>query len=316
MIIFHLGYPKAASTTLQTYFIKDKRINDIGRLRDDRGILKIINALKYDNEVEFTKNLQEYKRLLYSFYKPECLNIFSNEELLDPFKSHYIFDLINRVNLLTAKKNKILIIIRDQLDLIESLYSQEYIFFKNKIKLNNVNKYIEYLIENNFLEYYNFNNFCFENFQKFISILPLDDLIQTNSRSQIQMKKMFNSSSNNTFDINDIKSIFQINENVTNVSIKKERYIRIDDILTNYITNNIFFDFLIKISRRFFNYKKREVLRKTFNYLYLKLLKLTKKIMIIFNYGKINLSENNKNLLREYFFEKNKTFNKKLDNFF
>ena len=130
MIIFHLGYPKAASTTLQTYFIKDKRINDIGRLRDDRGILKIINALKYDNEVEFTKNLQEYKRLLYSFYKPECLNIFSNEELLDPFKSHYIFDLINRVNLLTAKKNKILIIIRDQLDLIESLYSQEYIFFK------------------------------------------------------------------------------------------------------------------------------------------------------------------------------------------
>ena len=284
-------------------------------MRNDSGIIRITNALRYDNEVEFTKNIHEYKELLYSFYKPGYLNIFSNEELLNPFKSNYIFDLVNRINLLTEKKNKILIIIRDQVDLIESLYAQEHVYYK-KMKLNNINTYVKYLIENNFLEYYNFNHFCFENFQKLINIFTLNDLIQTNSKSQIQMKKLFNQASDNTFDINDIKNIFQTHVNVTNYSNKKERYIRIDDIFSDHITNNIFFDFLIKISRKFLNYKKREILRKTFNYLYLKLLKLTKKIMIIFKFGKVNLSERNKKLIKDYFFEKNKKFYKKLDNFF
>ena len=257
MIIFHLGYPKAASTTLQTYFIRDKRINDIGQFRENNEIKNIINGLKYDDEIKFKINLQKYKKSLYNFHKPECLNIFSNEELLDPFKNHYIFDLINRVNLLTEKKNKILIIIRDQLDLIESLYTQEYIVFKNKNKLHNINLFIKHLRENNFLEYYDFNHFCCENFQKFISILHLDDLVHPNSRSQIQMKKLLNSASENVFDISDIKNIFQIKENITNLSNKKERYIRIDNIFSDYITNIRLLKFLIKFSRKIFSYKNR-----------------------------------------------------------
>lgn len=316
MIIFHLGYPKAASTTLQTYFIRDKRINDIGQFRENNEIKNIINGLKYDDEIKFKINLQKYKKSLYNFHKPECLNIFSNEELLDPFKNHYIFDLINRVNLLTEKKNKILIIIRDQLDLIESLYTQEYIVFKNKNKLHNINLFIKHLRENNFLEYYDFNHFCCENFQKFISILHLDDLVHPNSRSQIQMKKLLNSASENVFDISDIKNIFQIKENITNLSNKKERYIRIDNIFSDYITNIRLLKFLIKFSRKIFSYKNREILRKLFNYLYLKALKLTKKIMVIFKYGKVNLNEENKRLIKSYYLEKNKMFYKKLYKYF
>lgn len=144
MIIFHLGYPKCMSTTLQKYFISDFRINHIAGNRTNEKVLKIINSIYYDLDEKFNSNLKKNRKILNDFYDPKKLNIFSNEEFLDPDLNINFEKILYRISQLSTKDFKVLIVIRDQLSLIQSIYAQKHIYYKNK-NIRNINEYYFYL---------------------------------------------------------------------------------------------------------------------------------------------------------------------------
>ncbi|MDZ7859200.1 MAG: sulfotransferase domain-containing protein [Candidatus Krumholzibacteriota bacterium] len=160
-IFIHIGYPKTATTTLQKFlFPKHPEMFDI---RDYENEEKWIYDLLYLNEISFRKKIDYHKRGLKDKIDSTDRDtiIYSNESILsnslffaekprplvrylDPSstarKAHMLFSEL-------TPEPKIIIVIRNQLDLIKSIYAQMYNYcFKNYKQTRNFRIYTDNLI--------------------------------------------------------------------------------------------------------------------------------------------------------------------------
>ena len=313
MIVFHIGYPKAASSTFLRFLNEDPSINYIGRHRSDgNNILKLINSIMNDTKQDFYSKLNINRELLNSYVNKDLLNVFSDGEFLNPLENRNILNTIDRIILLTEKKCKIFLILREQIELIESFYAFNAVYLKKKKQITNVNQFIKFLINSGEIEYYNFNNFYDEKNREIVNFFPLKDLIKLNSNSQLKMKNIFETAYKNEFSELYIHNIFQQKINVTNSS-RNERYFRIDDQLSNLIVNNKIYKLFVKVLRNLIRPNRREFVRKIFTICYIKLLHTLKFFMIIFKLGRVKISDENKKNINQYFMDKNRIFFEKIN---
>ena len=141
--VFHIGYPKAGSTTLQKHlFNEHSEINNLGifptqsigrisghrdndceylknpRLRRMYDDMVMIEGIQYDNR-RMSEFFNKYIRELVASSE---VNVFSNERFTSVFFAHDdLRDKARRIQEI-APDAKILIIIRNQFDLIKSQY--------------------------------------------------------------------------------------------------------------------------------------------------------------------------------------------------
>ena len=163
-VFIHIGYPKTATTTLQKFlFSKHPEILDI---RDYDSEEKWINDLLYLNEISFKKKVGSHQKVLEN--KIEAINadkkliIYSNESILS--NSLFLIDrprpfvryldpvsTARKLNMLFSRitPNPIIIVaIRNQLDLIKSIYAQMYNYcFKGHKQTENFQVYVDNLIK-------------------------------------------------------------------------------------------------------------------------------------------------------------------------
>ena len=143
-IAIHIGYPKAASTTLQKHlFHKHPELNNLGNYPtanigiDSKEIDSEASFLKYKELKQFYSNILQLDDIEYAFSKNDVIfntyvlphmtadkiNIFSHEGFLATFFSNP--DRGGKAKRLCSyfKDPKILIIIRNQFELIRSQYA-------------------------------------------------------------------------------------------------------------------------------------------------------------------------------------------------
>lgn len=157
-ILFHIGMPKTATTTLQENIFnelyKQKKINFIGRYmaRGDKDFFfkpyEIVRSIRYDSEIEFNKKLPLFQKEFDSYLKENKLNIFSEELFTISYRDDvWDFDVIKnlqRVNqIFSDHKVEVLLSIRDQKDIIYSFFVEFFVhqLFKDKNN-DSIEKYI------------------------------------------------------------------------------------------------------------------------------------------------------------------------------
>ncbi|AFZ45128.1 hypothetical protein PCC7418_3003 [Halothece sp. PCC 7418] len=140
-IAIHVGYPKAASTTLQKHlFNKHSELRNLGLYPtqnigiDSQEIDYSCLYLKDNTLQNFYRNLlslneaksREKYKIVSSFLDSEKLNIFSHESFIGGLLK--MTDNKKKANLLKTNfpQAKIVIIIRNQFQLIESQYRDHY----------------------------------------------------------------------------------------------------------------------------------------------------------------------------------------------
>ena len=163
-LFIHIGYPKTATTALQKFlFSKHPEILDI---RDYDSEEEWINDLLYLNEISFQKKVGYHQKVLEN--KIEVINsdkksiIYSNESILS--NSLFLIDrphpfvryldpisTARKLNMLFSRITPnpiIIVVIRNQLDLIKSFYAQMYNYcFKDYKQTRNFQAYIDNLIK-------------------------------------------------------------------------------------------------------------------------------------------------------------------------
>lgn len=294
------------STTLQKYFISDPRINHIAGNRTNEKILKIINSIYNDSDEEFNTNSKKNRKILNDFYDPKKLNIFSNEEFLDPDLNINFEKILYRISQLSLKDFKVLIVIRDQLSLIQSIYAQKHSFYKNK-NIRNINEYFFYLKNKNRLRFYDYNFFLENSYNDKLVFVSLNNLKKKDLKSYNDLLSVLNSSELFKFNHSDLEKIFSKKFN-SSLSSNGIRHVRHDDIISDIWDKNLLMKFMKLIVRTFFSTKNRKIFKNVYNYFYLNILKVSKFIIVLFKIGQLNFKIENEKELKKIFENKNKKF--------
>lgn len=160
-LFIHIGYPKAASSSLQkNVFSKHPEINYLMGPTESsswKNALPDQSAEEFWKDLTFSRNInnqklqEKYKQSIFPYINNKLINIISFEQ----FTSPYLVD-----NQTTAKRlnyffpnAKIIIILRNQFDILKSLYR-----YRPKAPLESYKKYERYLSFQEWMQI-NFDNY-------------------------------------------------------------------------------------------------------------------------------------------------------------
>jgi len=131
-LLFHVGFPKCASTTLQRgLFDAHPQINSIGKPRhlEDATTAAFIKTLRFSEHFSFQGNTQA-QAFFASQLNAEKLNVFSCEDIaVGPYWLTSKSKTADRHSLLLSLRllgpqAKVLVILRDQIRILPSIYTQ------------------------------------------------------------------------------------------------------------------------------------------------------------------------------------------------
>lgn len=131
-LLFHLGFPKCASTTLQRLlFSCHPQIQNIGKPRslDHPETRGLIRTLKYSEHFRFRKNTAA-QTFFADQLQPGKLNVFSCEDLaVGPYWLTQHPKTADRHSILLSLKllgpeARVLVVVRDQMKILPSIYTQ------------------------------------------------------------------------------------------------------------------------------------------------------------------------------------------------
>ena len=203
-IYIHLGFPRTGTTALQYELKKFKKIKLFSRNSDED--IKEFYSFLY-KLIEFKKNKHSIKKLTKDFNKIKFngkINVISEEGLLSEnyWRENNIYESIKVLSMIMKKSNfdyKFIIVIRNQYDLIKSIFNYFFIsfFFQKKIynsklifekkEYTNIVNSFDYFKLYNFLkkEKINFNFLIYENnyYSKFFNLLKLKTPINIKIRN-------------------------------------------------------------------------------------------------------------------------------------
>ena len=307
IIYFHIGFPKTASSFLQSkVFFKNKKLNYLGIpekknwIKDDWYLYNFLLFLFSSNNDNFYSNLSTHLKNLEKINIPlNKINIISHDSLTNPMylNNFDIFESLKRIKFIFEEKLnfkiKILLSIRKQSEMILSFYSQFYrllIKIDNKWKkFSNFLKTFELLQNDNIInekniylkiftnfKYYNYYNFLEKNFKTTnIKILMYEDLLF-----------------NPDFYFQEINDFFEVDYLLLEKSLKK------DINKSNKIDEN-------EYERKFIPIHK--TIKK-----YIKDNKINKIIYRLLTADRVILNNYSKDLINKYYLEDNKRMDKVL----
>lgn len=190
-IYLHIGYPKTATTTLQNdVFTHCRSLCYLGKIKNkvpylpEEGLSEsIAPTILYDlymNNPSFHSNLSQYRQQINSIEAERLLlsdeNIIQLHTAVTPLES-----ILANIRLLFENCHiKLLVTIRQQASLIESIYNQGFMNLWRKIKaLNTLDKYVDSVVNTNITtNKYNFDYligyFAQELGQQNILVLPYE----------------------------------------------------------------------------------------------------------------------------------------------
>ncbi len=173
-LIYHLGYPRTGTTLLQkNIFRYHPEINYLGPKSYDPDYKVPIDQKKIDElELFFQNNNSNYKDLSskvdVNIFSNDKVNIFSSEKYLY-YKNYKKYDgLIALKNFLKNQfdlKFGVIYSIRNQYELIESIYHHSYGYLKTFLKSKNIEELVKKIEDQSFVE--NDNIFHFLNAYNF-----------------------------------------------------------------------------------------------------------------------------------------------------
>ena len=105
MFIFHIGFPKTGTTSLQTFLKNQNNIQYLGKFTDPKfkakdKIAKIITYLLYSKDInKFYKTVKKYKlklnkQKIYFYSEEDILNFYCKIPLDEKIKDSNIFYLL------------------------------------------------------------------------------------------------------------------------------------------------------------------------------------------------------------------------------
>jgi|GEM_PF-6641055 hypothetical protein len=216
-LYINIGYPKTATTTLQKhYFTQIKDLYYLGKFDESKNGFKlkkeIVEDLKFTNisSIKYYKN--NFSRALYEIIEGDkallseeallgsCL-FFRKDLIYGNLKLVSIYELIRMIKMLFDEKFfdiKIIITIRNQTDIIPSLYAQAFRMSYSKIaSLNTFEKYIQHITMDtnspiaSHLDYFEVSNLLEKEFgNENILILPYEEFIK-NKKSFLESLASF-----------------------------------------------------------------------------------------------------------------------------
>jgi hypothetical protein len=283
-VLLHIGLPKTATSTLQTHlFYKlhlDKKINFLGRYLAPEyknfyfKIFDLINAVRFEDEYKFEKNLSKYRKMINLHLKNNVLNIISEEMLTISYgNSNIKRNLIRLKKILEGHEVQILLSIRRQDTIIYSFFVEIYptTLFKDKYN-NTIDKYLINGLKNkkngNFLMFYydEILNFCEKTFgNNSCKILIFEDLKHNKQRYIKTLKKVLNI------------SFEEIDKCISNTNINEKRKLK-DGYMTDGMKLSVYvYNYLAPTIPKYL--KKYKVINNIFSTLInnLNFIKLNKK---------------------------------------
>ncbi|MBN1639330.1 MAG: hypothetical protein JW866_10200 [Ignavibacteriales bacterium] len=221
IVYLHIGYPKAGSTTLQRhYFSKLKDIRYLGRKNGLRGesnlgpLNRFIATISFGSEEYCSKNYQIFNDFLNDEETRQFGNIdtsyplFISHEtitrlLFDPFyylsygyytaDANRTFKRLAEFASLYGYHFKIILIKRDPKTFLHSLYAQLFNYYKNKPKINTLNKYLEQILRFGELDQFNTTLLFNNKLQNIIaSYFPEEDINVSDFEMLFSNDKSFN----------------------------------------------------------------------------------------------------------------------------
>jgi len=207
-ILFHIGLPKTATTTLQLHLFHNLSLNGsinyIGRYKDPgmdgyyNKAQKILASLFTNSDEMYYENITMYRKILNErLLDKETLNVFSEEMFTISYDSEdeslHILRNIERLKLLLEEHDvTILFSLRNQMDMFYAYYVENYsIRYYKDTRFNNIDKYIscfknsEYIENFMMYDYLKIINKLESNFKN-IEILVFEDL--KNNPNKYQQK--------------------------------------------------------------------------------------------------------------------------------
>ena len=168
-LIYHLGYPRTGTTLLQNkIFRHHPEINYLGPKSYDSNYKVQIDQKKIDEFEDFFKNNKNLNynelntKIDIKIFSDQKVNIFSSEKYLY-YKNYEKYDgLIALKNFLKSQfdlKYGVIYTVRNQYELIESIYHHSYGYLKTFLKSKNIEDLIRKIENQNFSENRNIFHF-------------------------------------------------------------------------------------------------------------------------------------------------------------
>jgi len=249
-IIIHVGYPKTATTTMQKQLFEklyeEGQINYLGKYYSIKNGLvgnSIVHYLLYDKKIDgYNKDILTIKEIS----KNNKLTVLSNEGLSISFLKYinnkidpsYVAEKINNLFAEIFEKVEILMTVRNQVDMLYSIYVQYYgSVYRYIKKLNNIEKFLSDGLKER--KNGNFFMFYYGDMYKIYSKIFGKDKINI-----LLYEELINNIENYTFKVSKIMDISQ--EVVLNSFSKKENKKRVTKT-KNYLTNDINLSLMVDI---------------------------------------------------------------------
>lgn len=166
-IIIHLGYPRTGTTFLQkNIFPVHKQINFLGpnnyqntsEIKITQSDLDFISMTNDEHDLE-NKNINKINKDLTQYFDEKKINIISTEAYTMFQNAHYNFRDVKYLEILLSQKYKnvkfdFLIVLRNQYDLIKSLYHFNYHKISKILKIKKFKSIFD-LLDNEIRDKYN-----------------------------------------------------------------------------------------------------------------------------------------------------------------
>ncbi len=235
LVYFHIGYPRTGSTFIQqNFFEKHSEIHYLGPKRynpklnlflTDKKML-FINKLSLNNDINLDNSNRIFKNLKLDNKK---INLISTEKFLT-FELNYFDNLLKIQKLLKLQNDnidfKILFVIRNQFDAIQSYYYHAYSEIYQNFKVKNFKELTELSkddFENNLQEKQFFQNYFYDNtFKKVNDYFKKENICVLFYENLDKNKKKFSSELASFFNFNLFEIENLLDEEKINV-LKKDK---------------------------------------------------------------------------------------------
>ena len=313
-IIYHLGYPRTGTTFLQkNIFPCHSEINYLGPkdyMRSQTPLtlkkLDLLGNMYTSKEIENNKcdldelkkiiNIEQFSKVKVNIVSSERYTMFTNInefndiKLLNKFVESFYPDL----------EVEFLIVLRNQYDLIKSLYYHKYRWVSKVLNINNFKDFVKYLKKD---LPFNTDTYPFFNFIKNFNFLYMNDKIESAfPKSKINFLRYETLKENKKNFFLELSNILKVNQDETlKISEKKEENVSNKNAIRNFYRNKTLttilnFGLILKIKK----------------IIPLKLKKLIVYLSIIFTKKLEKPDEiEEEKIFHEYFLESNEKFYKK-----
>jgi len=311
-VIYHLGYPRTGTTYLQkNLFPLHSEINYAGPKDYIQSHQTALTLQKLDllgniytsKEIEDDKyDLNELKKIIdIEKFSKDKVNIVSSER-------YTMFTNINEFNDIKLLNKflksfypnlevEFLIVLRNQYDLIKSLYFHKYRWISKILNIKNFNEFVKFLRKD---LPFNTDNYLFLNFIKNFNFLYMNDKIETIfPKSKINYLKFETLGENKEAFFSDISKILNINEKETlEISERKPENVSNKGAIRNIYRSS----FIVTFLNFSLFLKLKKIIPNSFKTILVNILNLFTK-----NFKKTNEDEERK-IFFEYFLESNEKF--------